>query len=150
LAVVLYLYARKPIGWALSNSPDSEQTEKALTMAYESRGRPEGVLFHSDQGSHYTSIKFRQQLWRYRINQIMSRQGICWDNSPIERFFRSLKTEWVPEMGYRSFAEAQRSLVDYMAGYYSQIRPHKHNGGIPPNRTEESYWNSSKLAASFT
>jgi len=150
LAVVLDLYARKPIGWALSNSPDSELTAKALTMAYESRGRPEDVLFHSDQGSHYTSIKFRQHLWRYRINQSMSRRGNCWDNSPMERFFRSLKTEWVPEMGYRSFAEAQRSVADYITGYYSQTRPHKHNGGVPPNKTEECYWNSSKPAASFT
>jgi len=150
LAVVLDLYARRPIGWALSNSPDSGLTAKALTMAYETRGRPEGVLFHSDQGNHYTSIKFRQHLWRYRINQSMSRRGNCWDNSPMERFFRSLKTEWVPEMGYRSFAEAQRSVADYITGYYSQTRPHKHNGGVPPNKTEERYWNSSKTAASFT
>ena len=150
LAVVLDLYARKPVGWALSNSPDSQLTARALTMAYESRHRPEGVLFHSDQGSHYTSIKFRQYLWRYRINQSMSRRGNCWDNAPMERFFRSLKTEWVPESGYRSFAEAQRSVFDYVTGYYNPVRPHLHNGGLSPNRTEEIFWNSSKHAASFT
>jgi putative transposase len=150
LAMVLDLYARKPIGWALSNAPDSGLTAKALTMAYETRNRPEGVLFHSDQGSHYTSIQFRQYLWRYRINQSMSRRGNCWDNSPMERFFRSLKTEWVPEMGYRSFAEAQRSIFDYITGYYSQVRPHQHNAGLPPNKTEEIFWSSSKSVAKFT
>ena len=93
LAVVLDLFARKPIGWALSLSPDSALTGKALSMAYESRGMPKGVMFHSDQGCHYTSLKFRRLLWRYRITQSMSRRGNCWDNSPMERFFRSLKTE---------------------------------------------------------
>lgn len=150
LAVVLDLYARKPIGWALSNSPDSQLTAKALTMAYESRNRPEEVMFHSDQGSHYTSIMFRQHLWRYQIKQSMSRRGNCWDNAPMERFFRSLKTEWVPEMGYRSFTEAQRSIVDYMSGYYNQTRPHQHNGGLPPNKTEDIFWSSSKSVANIT
>lgn len=150
LAVVLDLYARKPVGWAISNSPDSQLTAKALTMAYESRGKPEGVMFHSDQGSHYTSIKFRQYLWRYQIKQSMSRRGNCWDNAPMERFFRSLKTEWVPEVGYRSFKEAQQSVYDYLIGYYSQIRPHQHNGGLSPNKAEELFVNSSKTAAKFT
>jgi putative transposase len=68
----------------------------------------------------------------------------------MERFFRSLKTEWVPEMGYRSFTEAQRSVADYLAGYYSQTRPRKHNGDVPPKKTAERYWKSSKSAASFT
>ncbi|WP_212653184.1 DDE-type integrase/transposase/recombinase [Marinomonas sp. CT5] len=57
LAMVIDLYARKPVGWATSLSPNSELTSNALKMAYESRGRPEGVMFHSDQGSHYTSHK---------------------------------------------------------------------------------------------
>lgn len=150
LAVVLDLYARKPVGWALSNSPNSELTTKALAMAYESRNRPRGVLFHSDQGSHYTSLKFRQQVWRYRMKQSMSRRGNCWDNSPMERFFRSLKTEWVPEAGYQSLPEARRSIIGYMTGYYSLHRPHQHNGGLPPKRAEEIYWNSSKTAANIT
>ena len=150
LAVVLDLYARKPIGWALSNSPDSQLTAKALTVAYETRGKPEDVMFHSDQGSHYTSIKFRQYLWRYQINQSMSRRGNCWDNAPMERFFRSLKTEWIPENGYRSLTEAQRSIFEYITGYYNPVRPHQHNGGLPPNKTEELFWNSSNHAANIT
>lgn len=150
LAVVLDLYARKPVGWALSASPDSNLTAKALTMAYESRGKPEGLLFHSDQGSHYTSIKFRQYLWRYQIGQSMSRRGNCWDNAPMERFFRSLKVEWVPPCGYRTMNEAHQMITEYMTGYYSQLRPHQHNIGLTPNKAEELFWNSSKSAAKIT
>ncbi len=91
LAVVFDLFARKSIGWALSHSPDSQLTAKALTMAFETRGKPKNVLFHSDQGSHYTSLKFRQTLWRYQIQQSLSRKGNCWDNALMERFFRRLK-----------------------------------------------------------
>lgn len=64
LAVVLDLFARKPVGWAMSTSPDSALTVKALQMARELRGCPAGVMFHSDQGSHYTSRQYRQALWR--------------------------------------------------------------------------------------
>jgi transposase InsO family protein len=52
-------------------------------------------MFHSDQGSHYTSVEFRQMLGRCRIKQSMSRRGNGWDNAPMERFFKSLKTEWI-------------------------------------------------------
>ena len=124
LAVVIDLFARKPVGWAMSFSPDSQLTVKALKMAYESRGMPTGVMFHSDQGTHYTSRKYRQALWRYQIKQSLSRRGNCWDNSPMERFFRSLKTEWVPASGYRSLDEAWQSIVGYIIKYYSQVRPH--------------------------
>ena len=128
LAVVMDLFARKPIGWAMSFSPDTALTGKALQMAWELRAKPTGVMFHSDQGCHYTSKKFRQLLWRYRIRQSMSRRGNCWDNSPMERFFRSLKNEWIPVTGYPSFAEAKVAITRYIIGYYSQLRPHQYNG----------------------
>jgi len=70
LAVVLDLYARKPIGWAMSFSPDSELTGKALIMAFESRGRPKGVMFHSDQGSHYTSANSGNSSGAIRLNKV--------------------------------------------------------------------------------
>ena len=140
LAIVLDLFSRKPIGWAMSLSPDSDLTGNALSMAFETRGQPDNVMFHSDQGSHYTSKKYRQLLWRYHIKQSLSRRGNCWDNSPMERFFRSLKTEWVPEIGYRSFVEAKRAVINYIIGYYSQVRPHKHNGGLSPNVAEQKFW----------
>lgn len=150
LAVVLDLYARKPVGWALSTKPDANLVCQALMFAYESRGKPDGVMFHSDQGVQYSSLRFRQQLWRYRMLQSMSRRGNCWDNAPMERFFRSLKTEWVPETGYRSFGEAKRSIIDYIVGYYSPIRPHSFNGMKSPDRAEKAYWKTYKTVASFS
>lgn len=149
LAVVPDLFARKPVGWAMSFSPDSRLTMKALEMAWETRGKPVGVMFHSDQGSHYTSRQFRQLLWRYRIRQSMSRRGNCWDNSPMERFFRSLKNEWVPATGYVSFSDAAHAITDYIIGYYSALRPHEYNGGLPPNESENRYWKNSNAVASF-
>ncbi|MEH4597228.1 IS3 family transposase, partial [Escherichia coli] len=143
LAVVLDLFARKPVGWAMSFSPDSRLTMKALEMTWETRGKPGGVMFHSDQGSHYTSRQFRQLLWRYQIRQSMSRRGNCWDNSPMERFFRSLKNEWMPVVGYVSFSEAAHAITDYIVGYYSALRPHEYNGGLPPNESENRYWKNS-------
>ncbi|WP_371417665.1 IS3 family transposase, partial [Salinivibrio sp. VYel6] len=150
LAVVIDLFARKPVGWAMSLSPDSTLTSNALKMAYESRGRPKGVMFHSDQGSNYTSRKFRQTLWKCQIKQSLSRRGNCWDNAPMERFFRSLKTEWVPTYGYRSFSQAQAHILKYLIGYYSQLRPHQHNSGMSPNLAEEKYWINYKPVASFS
>ena len=140
LAIVMDLFSRKPIGWALSLSPDSQLTGNALSMAFEARGRPKGVMFHSDQGCHYTSREFRQYLWRYQIKQSMSRRGNFWDNSPMERFFRSLKSEWVPQTGYESFNQAKANIIDYIIGYNSQVRPHQHNGGLAPNIAEKIYW----------
>ena len=150
LAVVLDLFARKPVGWAMSFSPDTSLTSQALNMAFESRGRPNGVMFHSDQGSHYTSLSFRQLLWRHRIKQSMSRRGNCWDNSPMERFFRSLKNEWIPETGFSSFEHAKSEIWSYIIGYYSRIRPHVRNMGMTPNRKEQSFWNCSFHEATFT
>lgn len=147
LAVVIDLFSRKPVGWALSLCPNTELVKKALTMAYESRGEPQGVMFHSDQGCQYTSLHFRQQLWNYQMTQSLSRRGNCWDNAPTERFFRSLKTEWVPEIGYPDFSSAKQSITEYMIGYYSALRPHKHNDGLPPNVAEKQYWNAQKSVA---
>lgn len=135
LAVVLDLYKRRVVGWACSDSPDSALTAKALQMAYESRGRPRGVMFHSDQGCHYTSKRFRQQLWRYQIKQSMSRRGNCWDNSPMERFFRSYKTEWMPQVGYYSFAQAQIDIAAYIK-YYNYQRGHSYNDYLSPAMAE--------------
>ncbi len=155
LAVVLDLFARRPIGWAMSLTADSALTCRALTMAYESRGNPHGVMFHSDQGcqgvfNRYTSLAFQQQVWRYRITQSMSRRGNCWDNSPTERFFRSLKSEWIPEIGYSSFEEAKNRITDYILGYYSRFRPHVHNEGMTPVMAEQNYWNTQKSVANLT
>ena len=132
LAVVMDLYARRVVGWAMSTHPDSLLTCQALRMAFESRDRPRGVMFHSDQGCHYTSMMFRQALWRYRIKQSMSRRGNCWDNAPMERFFRSLKTEWIPDAGYESIHEAKTDVMQYLSHYYNRVRLHSYNGYRSP------------------
>ena len=128
LALVIDLYARRIIGWACSRNPDTELTLSALNFAYQARGQPKGVTFHSDQGVHYTSKDYQQQLWLYRINQSMSRKGNCWDNAPMERVFRSLKSEWLPEKGYYSnYQEAEKDIMQYIK-YYNDYRVHRYNG----------------------
>ncbi|CCO50282.1 transposase (fragment) [Vibrio nigripulchritudo SOn1] len=137
LAVVLDLYSRRVVGWALSVHPDAALVVNALDMAYGARGQPENVLFHSDQGSQYGSRVFRQRLWRYHMKQSMSRRGNCWDNAPMERLFRSLKTEWVPSTGYMTKEEASRDIGDYLMDYYNWQRPHHYNDGVPPAKAEQ-------------
>jgi len=147
LATVLDLYSRKIVGFALSDSPDSNLTKCALINAFETRGQPKGLLFHSDQGCHYTSLSYRQLLWRYQIEQSMSRRGNCWDNAPMERFFRSLKTENMPKKGYQNTSTASKKIHDYILNYYNCARPHSHNEGLSPNRKEELYWKTSNAVA---
>ncbi len=117
LAVVLDLYARRVVGWAMSSSPDADLVVKALDHAWEQRGRPEKVMFHSDQGSQYASRKFRQRLWRYRM---------------------SLKSEWIPALGYRNLHEAKKDVGGYLMDYYNRQRPHAFNDGISPVAAEEN------------
>ncbi|SWM06656.1 integrase catalytic subunit [Klebsiella pneumoniae] len=129
LAVVMDLFARRVIGWSLSANADTALISSALRMAYEVRGQPRDVMFHSDQGSQYTGLKYQQLLWRYRIKQSVSRRGNCWDNSPMERFFRSLKTEWVPTDGYVGKDEARQQISGYILNYYNSVRPHNYTVG---------------------
>ncbi|HFK3816381.1 TPA: IS3-like element ISEc31 family transposase, partial [Escherichia coli] len=136
LAVVMDLFARRVIGWSLSANADTALISSALRMAYEVRGQPRDVMFHSDQGSQYTGLKYQQLLWRYRIKQSVSRRGNCWDNSPMERFFRSLKTEWVPTDGYTGKDVARQQISSYILNYYNSVRPHHYNGGLTPEESE--------------
>ncbi|AEA65110.1 ISPsy24, transposase orfB [Burkholderia gladioli BSR3] len=127
LAVVLDLFTRRVVGWAFSTRPDADLVVQALEMAYEQRGRPQGLLFHSDQGGQYASRKFRQRPWRYRIQHSMIRRGNCWDSSRMER--RSFRTEWLPSVGYMSAQEAHRDISHYLMHRYNWIRPHQFNYG---------------------
>lgn len=94
------LFARRVIGWSLSANADTALISNALLMADETRSQTRDVMFHNDQRSQYTGLKYLQLLWRYRIKQSVSRRGNCWNNSPMERFFCSLKTKWVSANGY--------------------------------------------------
>ncbi|QEP82766.1 IS3 family transposase [Escherichia coli] len=150
LAVVMDLFARRVIGWSLSAHANTALISSALRMAYETRGQPRDVVFHSDQGSQYTGLKYQQLLWRCRINQSVSRRGNCWDNSPMERFFRSLKTEWVPTNGYAGKDEARQQINDYILNYYNSVRPHHYNGGLTPEESENRYHFYCKTVANIT
>ncbi|EFI5784028.1 IS3-like element ISEc31 family transposase [Escherichia coli] len=150
LAVGMDLFARRVIGWSLSANADTALISSALRMAYEVRGQPRDVMFHSDQGSQYTGLKYQQLLWRYRIKQSVSRRGNCWDNSPMERFFRSLKTEWVPTDGYTGKDVARQQISSYILNYYNSVRPHHYNGGLTPEESENRYHFYCKTVASIT
>lgn len=145
LAVIMDLYSRKVISWAMSDSPDTDLTLTVLNRAYEARNQPKRVLFHSDQGSHYTSERFQRRIWQLGFIQSLSRVGNCWDNAPMERWFRSLKTEWAPKSGYDSLIQAQCSIKDYILGYYNSVRPSQHNNGLAPELAEKSFDDFSKI-----
>lgn len=136
LDVVMDLYARKIVGWACSESPNTNLTCAALRMAFESRGRPVNLMFHSDQGCHYTSLQYRQMLWEYQITQSMSRRGNFWDNAVMERFFRSYKTEWMPKYGYNNFDEAKQDVLKYILKHYNTKRGHSYNNYMNPTAAE--------------
>lgn len=136
LALVIDLYSRRIVGWACSKHPDTTLTKAALGFAYHARGQPKKLTFHSDQGVHYTSKEYQQTLWRYQINQSMSRRGNCWDNAPMERVFRSLKSEWLPDKGYySSYSEAHKDIMQYIR-YYNNYRVHSYNGYLTPSAAE--------------
>ncbi|WP_329958684.1 IS3 family transposase [Psychrobacter sp. I-STPA10] len=147
LAIVLDLYARRIVGFAVSDSPNSLLTGSALKMAYHTRLNPAGVMFHSDQGSHYTSLEFSIYVSECSdMTHSMSRRGNCWDNAPTERFFRSFKTEWMPKVGYENIKEAKCAINEYIWGYYQTIRPHTFNNYLTPLEKEKRYFNRNLLS----
>ena len=135
LAIVIDLFARRAIGWSFSLVNDANLVSKALRMAAGFRNCKAGLLFHSDQGCQYTSRKFRDELGRYDILQSMSHRGQCWDNAPTERFFGTLKSEWIPRGGYSSTEEAQADMVRFFM-YYNRTRLHSYNDYLSPVATE--------------
>ena len=107
VAAVLDLYSRRIVGWSMQQSMTSQLVVDALMMAVWRRGRPVALLHHSDQGSQYTSTQFQQLLKEQGITCSMSRAGEVWDNSAMESFFSSLKTERTARKVYRSREQAR-------------------------------------------
>ena len=132
LAVVMDLCARRIVGWACSDTPDTDLVTRALRLALPQRQTSGGLLFHSDQGCQYTSSGFRAFLNDHGIVQSMSRRGNCWDNAPVERFFRSLKTKRIRKTIYLNHQEARREVNDYIANFYNTVRLHSAANGKPP------------------
>lgn len=136
LAVVLDLFSRKVVGWAMAASMPAQLVCEALHMAIASRRPPPGLLVHSDRGSQYASQLHTGLLQRHGMVCSMSRKGNCWDNAVVERFFLNLKMERVWTRDYANHAEAKADIADYIVGFYNPIRLHSTLGYQSPNSYE--------------
>ncbi len=122
--------------WAFSQHADTDLALKALRRAYDHRRPPPGLMFHSDQGCQYTSTRFLAELRARGTIQSMSRRGNCWDNAVVERFFRSLKNEWIGDQLYVDHRHAEQDITDYLVDFYNHRRLHSAAKGLPPARFE--------------
>lgn len=140
LAVVLDLFSRKVVGWAIGHSLATELVSTALRSAIESR-RPAGkeLLHHSDRGSQYTSETYQQTLRRLGIECSMSRAGSCYDNAVMERFFWSLKHEWTKHETFADLEAARLSVFKYIETFYNPVRLHQTLGYKSPQEFEAEY-----------
>jgi len=132
LAVILDLYSRQVIGWAMSDRNDRQLVSDALTMAVWRRGMVKHVIVHSDQGSTYASSDYQQLLNRHHLICSMSRKGECLDNAVAESFFGTLKAELVDDEDYKTKDEARASLFHYIETFYNRRRRHSFLGYISP------------------
>jgi len=136
LAVVLDLFTRKIVGWAMRDHMQAELTIAALTMAIQRQKPPPGLIHHSDRGSQYAAAEYRKVLNAARMTQSMSRKGNCWDNAPMESCFGTIKTELVHQACYETRDAARRDLFAYIEGYYNRRRLHSAIGYITPEQAE--------------
>lgn len=136
LAVVLDLFTRKIVGWAMRDHMRAELTIAALIMAIQRQRPGAGLIHHSDRGSQYAAGDYRDILRAAAIVQSMSRKGNCWDNAPMESFFGTLKTELVHRDEYPDRDAARRDLFAYIEGYYNRQRRHSAIGYITPEQAE--------------
>lgn len=140
LAVVLDLFSRKVVGWAIGNSLETELVSTALRRAMEKR-RPVGsrLLHHSDRGCQYTSAAYQQTLKTLGIECSMSRTGCCYDNAVMERFFWSLKHEWTNHAEYADLEAARFSVFKYIETFYNSERLHMALGYQSPDQFETDH-----------
>lgn len=140
LAVVLDLFSRKVIGWALSPSLATELVAEALRNAIEARKPQAGkLLHHSDRGCQYTSDAYQTQLKLLGIECSMSRTGCCYDNAVMERFFWSLKYEWTNHQKHANLQDVRLSVFQYIETFYNSQRMHQTLGYVSPNQFEASH-----------
>lgn len=140
LAVVLDLFSRRVVGWAMATHMRSELVIDALEMAVGEREPAPGLLFHSDRGTQYASDAFQRRLSDHGMRCSMSRRGNCWDNACVESFFRTLKVEGLPNEKPSASREAARLTVfEFIEGFYNQRRKHSYLAYASPAEYEERY-----------
>ncbi|HKC95457.1 MAG TPA: IS3 family transposase [Nitrospira sp.] len=132
LAVLVDLYSRRIVGWAMGGRVTTALPHTALTMAVQQRQVEGGLLHHSDRGSQYAAQDYQQQLTVRGIQCSMSRPGNCWDNAVVESFFASLKTELIYRRRFWTRQEAQTAIFAYIEGFYNQRRRHSTLGYLSP------------------
>lgn len=137
LAVLIDLYSRLVVGWAMSKNIDTALVSKALLMACWQRRPEPGLIHHTDRGSQYASKAYSGQLTRYGLQQSMSRKGNCWDNAPAESFFGTLKSERLDQYIFEDFRDAELEILDYIT-YYNSDRLHSTLGYVPPMEFEKA------------
>ncbi len=137
LAIVMDLYSRRIVGWQIEKHMTTDLISKALIKAVNLRQPKAGLVFHSDRGSQYTSKHFSTLLKGYGIRASMGDVGACWDNAVVERFFGSLKHDWILKIAQPTREHMKQDVADYMK-YYNQDRLHTANGNMSPIKYEIS------------
>ena len=137
LAVVLDLFARKIVSWAMAPGMQATLVCKALQLAIVQRQPAAALIVHSDRGSQYASAAHQALLTQHGLVGSMSRKGNCWDNAVMERFFLNLKMERVWQRDYANQAEATNDVADYIVNFYNSVRLHSTLGNSPPNVFEQ-------------
>ena len=138
LAIVLDLFSRKVVGWAMAPSMPAELVCAALHMAIQQRQPAPGLIVHSDRGSQYACGQYQALLAKHGFVCSMSRKGNCWDNAVAERFFLNLKMERVWQREYANQMEAQTDITAYIVGFYNCSRIHSVLGNLSPSVFERN------------
>jgi putative transposase len=138
LAVILDLFSRKVVGWAMSAHMDSTLVETALHMALQTRQPAASLLHHSDQGSQYTSADYQSILTALNIQLSMSRVGNCYDNAVVESFFGTLKAECVTHQ-FATHVQARTTIFEYIEVWYNRQRLHSTLGYLSPVDFEQQH-----------
>lgn len=142
LAIVMDLYSRRIVGWHVDKRMTTDLVSRALIKAYNLRQPPKGLVFHSDRGSQYTSKAYRRLLESYGMRASMGDVGACWDNAVVERFFGSLKHDWLLKVHQPSREHMKQDVAAYMR-YYNLERLHSANNDMSPVEYENSKLNVS-------
>ena len=136
LAVLLDLYSRRVIGWAMSATPDKQVAVRALRMAVERRQPPPGLIHHTDQGALYTSVAYQRLVEQTGLVASMSRKGNGYDNAVVESFFSTLKNELVHERDYHTRDDARAEVFEFIEVFYNRQRLHQTLGYVSPVQFE--------------